>query len=110
MTSFVWRLPELMWQRGMRETSALRPLLSKHGVNLSREQVFRMVRYPPERLSIKTLIALCAIFECTPNELLCSEAGTALMPSKARARRKPASRKPPSRKRPDLSVLEVQLS
>lgn len=105
MISFAWRLPELMWQRGMSETSTLRPLLSKHGVNLSREQVFRMVRYPPERLSIKTLIALCAIFECTPNELLCSASTSTLMPSKARTRRKPALRK-----RPDLSVLEVRLS
>jgi len=70
MTSFVWRLPELMAQNKLTDTSALRPLLAVRGVELSREQVFRLVKRPPERLSMRTLVALCAIFNCTPNDLI----------------------------------------
>jgi hypothetical protein len=37
---------------------------------LSDAQVYRLIHYTPERLSLKTLSALCDIFECTPNDLV----------------------------------------
>jgi len=70
MSKYTWRLAELMAKRDMRETSVLRPLLASHGVELSREAVFRLVKDPPERLSLVTLTALCGIFSCSPNDLI----------------------------------------
>ena len=92
MSSFTWRLPELMAEHHLTETSALRPLLAARGVDLSRAQVFRLVKYSPERLSLQTLVALCAIFSCTPNDLieLGAAAGSALPRSRpAKARKAP---------------------
>lgn len=40
------------------------------GVVLSREQVYRLVTAPPQRLSMDTLVALCDILDCTPNDLI----------------------------------------
>lgn len=70
MNEFNWRLRALMHEHGLEETSKLRPLLGARGVRLSREQVFRLVTYPPERLSMETLVALCDIFNCTPDDLI----------------------------------------
>ncbi len=36
-------------------------MLAERGVTLSREQVFRLVTQPPQRLSMDTLAALCDI-------------------------------------------------
>ena len=46
------------------------PPLAERGVHLSREQVFRLVTQPPQRLSMDTLAALCDILDCTPNDLI----------------------------------------
>jgi DNA-binding Xre family transcriptional regulator len=46
------------------------PLLAERGIVLSREQVYRLVTQPPQRLSMDTLVALCDILECTPNDLI----------------------------------------
>jgi DNA-binding Xre family transcriptional regulator len=54
----------------MFQTSDLVPLLAERGVNLSREQVFRLVTQPPQRLSMDTLAALCDILDCSPNDLI----------------------------------------
>ena len=51
------------------------PLLAERGINLSAAQVYRLVAHPPERLSLRTLAALCDIFNCTPNDLLKPYAG-----------------------------------
>jgi DNA-binding Xre family transcriptional regulator len=59
-----------MAQRGMRSTVELGPLLAERGVVLSDAQVYRLVSYVPERLSLKTLSALCDIFGCTPNDVV----------------------------------------
>jgi DNA-binding Xre family transcriptional regulator len=50
------------------------PLLAERGITLSREQVFRLVTQPPQRLSMDTLAALCDILDCTPNDLIEIEA------------------------------------
>jgi hypothetical protein len=43
---------------------------------LSREQVYRLVTQPPQRLSMDTLAALCDILSCTPNDLIKPEVVT----------------------------------
>ena len=65
-----WHLRLRMAEKGMFQTSDLVPLLAERGVHLSREQVFRLVTQPPQRLSIDTLAALCDILGCSPNDLI----------------------------------------
>lgn len=65
-----WNLRKLMAARDMFQTTDLGPLLAERGVHLSREQVFRLVTQPPQRLSMDALAALCDILECTPNDLI----------------------------------------
>src|SRR6266496_2654149 len=65
-----WHLRQKMAERGLFQTSELVPLLAERGVHLSREQVYRLVTQPPQRLSLDTLAALCDILDCTPNDLV----------------------------------------
>ena len=65
-----WNLRKLMATRELFQTTDLVPLLAERGVHLSREQVFRLVTQPPQRLSMDILAALCDILDCTPNELI----------------------------------------
>jgi len=67
---FTWRLRDLMADHQMFHTSDLIPHLAERGITLSREQVFRLVTQPPQRLSMDTLVALCDILDCTPNDLI----------------------------------------
>jgi DNA-binding Xre family transcriptional regulator len=67
---FEWNLRRLMAERDMYQTTDLVPLLAAHGVHLSREQVFRLVTQPPQRLSMDTLVALCGILDCSPADLI----------------------------------------
>ena len=45
-------------------------MLAERGVRLSESQVWRLVTGKPERLNLHTLMVLCAILECTPNDLI----------------------------------------
>lgn len=65
-----WHLRQLMASRGLYATTDLIPLLRSRGIELSREQVYRLVAKTPERLSLATLAALCDIFECAPGDLV----------------------------------------
>jgi DNA-binding Xre family transcriptional regulator len=65
-----WHLRKLMADRGMFQTSDLVPLLAERGVHLSREQVYRLVTQPPQRLSMDTLVALCDILDCSVGNLI----------------------------------------
>ncbi|OLT16919.1 Cro/Cl family transcriptional regulator [Actinomadura sp. CNU-125] len=65
-----WNLRKLMAAQEMFQTTDLGPLLAERGIHLSREQVFRLVTQPPQRLSMDTLAALCDILSCTPNDLI----------------------------------------
>lgn len=65
-----WHLRRLMAERGMFATTDLIPLLADRGVNLSREQVYRLVVKVPERLNLTALAALCDILNCTPADLI----------------------------------------
>jgi DNA-binding Xre family transcriptional regulator len=68
--SIRWNLRKLMASRDMFQTTDLVPLLAERGIHLSREQVYRLVTQPPQRLSMDTLAALCDILDCTPNDLI----------------------------------------
>ena len=65
-----WRLREVMAARGMFMTTDLAPLLEERGISLSPAQVYRLVTQPPERLSLRTLMALCDALECTSVDLI----------------------------------------
>ncbi|MEU3909674.1 helix-turn-helix transcriptional regulator [Streptomyces goshikiensis] len=67
---YQWQLRQLMAERQMFQTTDLVPLLAERGVTLSREQVYRLVTQPPQRMSMDTLVALCDILQCTPNDLI----------------------------------------
>ncbi|MBQ0927546.1 helix-turn-helix transcriptional regulator [Saccharopolyspora endophytica] len=65
-----WHLRLRMAEQGMFQTSDLVPLLAERGIHLSREQVYRLVAQPPQRLSMDVLAALCDILGCQPNDLI----------------------------------------
>jgi DNA-binding Xre family transcriptional regulator len=87
-----WNLRRRMADRDMFQTTDLVPLLAERGVNLSREQVFRLVTQSPQRLSMDTLAALCDILECTPNDLIEVEAVGANLRKVAGERQAPTPR------------------
>jgi DNA-binding Xre family transcriptional regulator len=101
---YEWQLRSLMADRGMFQTSDLVPLLAERGVTLSREQVFRLVTQPPQRLSMDVLAALCDILECTPSDLITVQV---VNQSVRKAAGDPPTATPPVRRtairRPDLS-------
>lgn len=72
---YQWRLRDIMADHNMFATTELVPLLRDRGVMLSASQVHRLVTGNPERLSLTVLAALCDIFECTPAELIHTNAG-----------------------------------
>jgi DNA-binding Xre family transcriptional regulator len=51
-------------------TTDLRPLPAERGIDLSPSQVYRLVVEKPERLSLRTLIALLDILDCTMEDLI----------------------------------------
>ena len=67
---YQWNLRELMAQRGMYQTTHLRPKLRDRGIELSDSQVYRLVVDTPERISIKTLLALMDLLGCGMEELI----------------------------------------
>lgn len=68
--SYHWHLRKIMATRDMFATSDLVPLLAERGIHLSREQVFRLVTQPPQRLSMDTLAALCDILDVGVDDLI----------------------------------------
>jgi DNA-binding Xre family transcriptional regulator len=67
---YQWRLRPLMAQRGIYTAGELAPYLAEHGVRLSASQVWRLVTGKPERLNLHTMMVLCEILACTPNDLI----------------------------------------
>ncbi|MFF5030417.1 helix-turn-helix domain-containing protein [Streptomyces collinus] len=82
-----WHLRKVMADRGMFSTTDLLPLLAERGITLSTSQVYRLVVERPERLSLKILMALLDILDCTMDDLIepIAAAGTAKKPKKAAA-------------------------
>ncbi len=68
--NFHWNLRQLMAAHDLWKTTDLIPLLAERGVSLSPAQVYRLVGDKPDRLSMKTLAALCDILSCTPADLI----------------------------------------
>jgi DNA-binding Xre family transcriptional regulator len=65
-----WHLRKVMADRGMFATTDLIEPLARRGIRLSSSQVYRLVVERPERLSLKILMALCDILDCSMNELI----------------------------------------
>ena len=78
-----WHLRKIMADRGMFSTTGLTPLLAERGITLSSSQVYRLVVERPERLSLKILVALLDILDCTMDDLI--EPVAAQRPRKAAA-------------------------
>jgi hypothetical protein len=65
-----WHLRTVMATRGMFATTDLAPLLAERGIHLSSSQVYRLVAERPERLSLKVLMALLDILDCSMADLI----------------------------------------
>ncbi|MEW2067582.1 helix-turn-helix domain-containing protein [Streptomyces bacillaris] len=91
---YQWQLRQLMAERQMYQTSDLVPLLAERGVVLSREQIYRLVTQPPQRMSMDTLVALCDILQCTPNDLIKPEVVNAQVRKTADGDAAPLTAKP----------------
>jgi DNA-binding Xre family transcriptional regulator len=88
-----WHLRMVMADRGMFSTTDLIPPLAERGIALSSSQVYRLVVERPERLSLKILMALLDILDCTMDDLIepVAAAGTAKRPKKAATGGTPSS-------------------
>ena len=60
-----WHLRKVMADRGMFSTTDLIGPLAQRGITLSSSQVYRLVTERPARLSLKILMALLDILDCT---------------------------------------------
>ncbi|MEV5576372.1 helix-turn-helix transcriptional regulator [Spirillospora sp. NPDC052269] len=78
-----WHLRQVMATRGMFATTDLIEPLAERGIKLSSSQVYRLVVERPERLSLKILMALLDVLDCTMDDLI--EPVTAAEPAKKRA-------------------------
>jgi DNA-binding Xre family transcriptional regulator len=65
-----WHLRTVMADRGMFATTDLIEPLAQRSIHLSSSQVYRLVVERPERLSLKILMALCDIMDCSMTELI----------------------------------------
>lgn len=65
-----WHLRQVMAQRGLFATTDLLGPLADRGITLSPSQAYRLVVERPERLSLRILVALLDILECTLDELI----------------------------------------
>jgi DNA-binding Xre family transcriptional regulator len=65
-----WNLREVMASRGMFATTDLLGPLAERGITLSSSQVYRLVTDRPERLSLKILMALLDLLDCTMEQLI----------------------------------------
>jgi DNA-binding Xre family transcriptional regulator len=80
-----WKLREVMATRGMFSTISLQPSLAERGIDLSSSQVYRLVTERPERLSLKVLMALLDILDCSMDDLIepVASASSAAKPKRA---------------------------
>ncbi len=65
-----WHLRQVMAEAGMFATTDLIDPLARRGIRLSSSQVYRLVVERPERLSLKILMALIDILDCSMSELI----------------------------------------
>jgi DNA-binding Xre family transcriptional regulator len=81
-----WNLRQVMASRGMFQTTDLIGPLGDREIRLSSSQVYRLVTERPERLSLKILMALLDILDCSMEDLI-EPAAAASPAGKARAAR-----------------------
>lgn len=67
---YTWKLRDLMSSNQMYSTTDLAPLLKERGIQLSQSQIYRLVSERPERIAVKTLLALMDAFDCTFEDLM----------------------------------------
>jgi len=67
---YTWNLREVMANRGMFNTTDIRPLLAERDVPLSPTQIWRLVTEKPERLNLRVLVALMDILDCRMDDLI----------------------------------------
>jgi len=67
---YQWHLRHVMADRGLFSTTDLIGPLGERGIHLSSSQVYRLVVERPERLSLKILMALLDILDCTMEDLI----------------------------------------
>ena len=65
-----WHLRQIMAGRDMFQTTDLIGPLAEREIVLSSSQVYRLVTERPERLSMKVLMALLDILDCTMDDLI----------------------------------------
>lgn len=65
-----WHLRQVMAGRGMFATTDLIGPLAEREIRLSSSQVYRLVADRPERLSLKVLMALLDILDCSLEDLI----------------------------------------
>ncbi len=65
-----WRLRQVMANRGMFATTDLNGPLNERGIRLSSSQIYRLVTERPERLSLRVLMALLDILDCSMTDLI----------------------------------------
>jgi len=87
-----WHLRRIMADRGMFQTTDLIRPLADRSITLSSSQVFRLVTERPERLSLKILMALLDILDCSMDDLIepVAPAGAGTQPKKAAGGTDPA--------------------
>ncbi|GAA4612804.1 hypothetical protein GCM10023195_55130 [Actinoallomurus liliacearum] len=67
---YQWHLRQVMAMRGMFSTTDLLGPLADRGIKLSSSQIYRLVVERPERLSLKILMALLDILDCSMDDLI----------------------------------------
>jgi DNA-binding Xre family transcriptional regulator len=77
-----WHLRQVMAARGMFATTDVIEPLAQRGIRLSSSQVYRLVVERPERLSLRVLMALLDILDCTMEDLIEPVAATAAKPGR----------------------------
>jgi DNA-binding Xre family transcriptional regulator len=82
-----WRLRQVMASRDMFQTTDLIGPLAEREITLSSSQIYRLVTERPERLSLKILMALLDILDCTMDDLIepVADATAAAKPTKKAA-------------------------
>jgi DNA-binding Xre family transcriptional regulator len=80
-----WHLRQIMASRELFQTTDLIAPLAQRSIDLSSSQVYRLVTERPERLSLKILMALLDILDCTMDDLIepVTDAATAMPRKKA---------------------------
>ncbi len=80
-----WHLRRVMADRGMFATTDLIEPLAQRGIALSSSQVYRLVVERPERLSLRILMALLDILDCSMDQLIEPFAATTAKTRKKKA-------------------------